>query len=78
MGAGFVWIMRVGANKSNPTYADGQWHHAVVVKPNNGTNNSTFYVDGSSVAKTADATGSQFNIGESTNFTIGADRTGAR
>ena len=66
-----------GSNKTNSTYADGLWHHAVVVKPNNGKNNSTFYVDGSSVTKTGDSITSQFNIGESTNFTIGGDRTGA-
>ena len=65
-----------GAKKTTSSYADGEWHHIVAIKPNNGSiANVSFYVDGS-IAGVDTGTGSVFNIAESTNFSIGADRTG--
>ena len=49
----------------------------MAIKPNNGSiANVSFYVDGS-IAGVDTGTGNVFNIAESTNFSIGADRTGA-
>ncbi|MED5280695.1 MAG: Ig-like domain-containing protein, partial [Verrucomicrobiota bacterium] len=65
-----------GAAKTTATYADGLWHHVVAIKPNNGNiGNVVHYVDG--VVSAHGGSGSSFNISESSNFSIGADRTGA-
>ena len=66
-----------GAATTTATYADGFWHHIVAIKPNNGNiGNVVHYVDGV-VSAHGGSGGSTFNISESSNFSIGADRTGA-
>ena len=67
-----------GAAKTTSSYADGLWHHIVVIKPNNGNiQGVSFYVDGSLAARDT-GSGSAFNIAETSNFSIGADKTTTR
>ena len=66
-----------GAKKTTNTYADGQWYHLVARKAVNGSiQNVNYYINGAAAGLDS-GTGSQFDISESTNFSIGADRTGA-
>ena len=66
-----------GAAKTTNSYADGLWHHVVAIKPNNGNIANLvlcrwFWLPLGMVRVAT------FNIGETANFSIGADKANNR